>query len=79
MSNYDKDLSVPEWDIRINTEEQCGYFEWVGGTNEDDEITGGLWFEGKVLVDYDGEFSLPDAVLNALISNGYEVKHGGDD
>jgi hypothetical protein len=34
---------------------------------------GGLWFDNKELVDYDGVYELPDAVLNELSKMGYDV------
>ena len=57
-----------------------GWFEWVGGDNLDDEITGGLIFEIHAnrpylleLVDYDGVFSLPQPVAGLLIQAGVFV------
>ena len=40
-----------------------GYFEHnlLG-----DECCGGLWFEGKNLIDYDGVFELPKEVIQIL-------------
>ena len=47
-----------------------GYFEHeVLG----DEWGGGLWFEGKILVDYDGVFELPKEVIQALRDLGFYV------
>jgi hypothetical protein len=68
-----QDLSVKDWDIKIDTDAQRGYFEWVGGTNEDEECAGGLWFDGMVLIDYDGVFALPEIVKIALTSAGYSL------
>jgi hypothetical protein len=65
------DISIHDWDIKINGDK--GYFEWVGGTNEDDECCGGLWFDGNVLVDYDGVSSLPDVVETTLREAGYNL------
>jgi hypothetical protein len=52
-----------------------GWFEFydkkTGGA--DWYAEGGLWFEGKELVDYDGVFALPDAVLDILESKGFDV------
>lgn len=47
---------------------------WECQMDEADEETyseGGLWFDGKELVDYDGCFELPDAVRIALKELGY--------
>lgn len=53
-----------------DTNETRGYFEhkkWG------DEYGGGLWFEDKQLVDYDGVADLPDEVWDKLEESGYEV------
>lgn len=42
-----------------------------------DECSGGMWFEGKELVDYDGVFALPKAVVDYLISLGYNMEYAG--
>lgn len=36
---------------------------------------GGLWFEGNVLVDYDGIFALSKEVLDTLDENGFDVEN----
>ena len=49
---------------------------WEYQSDEDDEETyyeGGLWFEGKELVDYDGCFELPEEVAVAIKELGYKV------
>lgn len=52
-----------------------GYYELydtlTGG--EDWYAEGGLWFQGKDLIDYDGMFSLSGAVINKLKEWGYNV------
>ena len=47
-----------------------GYFEHnlLG-----DECGGGLWFEGKNLIDYDGVFELPKEVIWAVRKLGFHV------
>lgn len=65
------DLSVKDWDIKVDGDQ--GYFEWVGGTNEDEGCAGMLLFEGNVLYDYDGVFSLPSIVKNTLIKAGFDL------
>lgn len=47
-----------------------GYFEHE---EYGDEYGGGLWFEGKNLVDYDGVFELPKEVIQALRDTGFYV------
>lgn len=69
--NYSVDLSVEDWDIKIDPEANYGYFEYVGGTNEGPEIQGGLWFDGKALRDYDGVSILPQLVVQVLKDAGY--------
>lgn len=34
---------------------------------------GGLWFDGKTLIDYDGVFSLSPAIIDKLEEKGYDV------
>lgn len=66
--------SLNEFEVGINGTH--GYFEWVGGTNEDPECAGSLTFDGKELVDYDGVFALPGEVIQLLENAGFIV---GDD
>lgn len=47
-----------------------GYFEHF---RHGDEYGGGLWFEGKNLIDYDGTFELPKEVIEALRKLGFFV------
>ena len=53
-----------------------GYYELydtlTGG--EDWYAEGGLWFQGKILVDYDGMFSLSGAVIDKLKEWGYSYE-----
>lgn len=52
------------------------YGSWEIQENEDDEETyseGGLWFEGRDLVDYDGCYELPQEVALAVNELGYHV------
>jgi hypothetical protein len=58
--------------VRVDTDAQYGYWEYRDGTEG-----GGLWFakcDGATaleLVDYDGAFELPRAVVRALRAAGY--------
>lgn len=67
---YNLDISTANYEIMIDTEEQYGFFEHH---THGDEIAGGLWFDGKALVDYDGVFELPEEVSDAIVSIGYSL------
>lgn len=64
-------VTIDEFEIHIFGDK--GWFEWVGGTNEDPECVGGLWFYNKVLQDYDGVFELPEAVIKGIEQLGYYI------
>lgn len=66
--DYNKDLSTKHYEVKIATADSYGYFEHNA---MGDESAGGLWFEGKELVDYDGVFDLPAEVKQALTTAGY--------
>lgn len=54
-----------------------GQGSWEFQSDEEDEETyseGGLWFEDKVLVDYDGCYELPKEVAMAIKDLGYVVE-----
>lgn len=64
-----RERTVGNWDVTVNHDSsrpQCGYFEHnvIG-------YSGGLWFEGRRLVDYDGVTELPTPVKVALADLGY--------
>jgi hypothetical protein len=61
---------VGKFEVVINHWENFGYFE-----HEDygDEWGGGLWFEGKNLIDYDGVYELPSEVIAGIRELGYIV------
>jgi len=52
-----------------------GYFEFydVKTGGEKWYAEGGLWFEGNVLNDYDGVFSLPDFIISKLVEWGFDM------
>ena len=53
-----------------------GQGSWEYQSDENDEETyseGGLWFEGKELVDYDGCFELPKEVVMAVLELGFDI------
>lgn len=49
-----------------------GFFEH---NDHGDEYGGGLWFNGKELVDYDGVYELPGEVVRALDGAGYDMSY----
>ena len=59
-----------KFEVVLNPEENFGYFE-----HEDygDEWGGGLWFEGKNLIDYDGVYELPSEVIAGIRELGFTV------
>lgn len=70
MREYDKKTETKKFTVEISTESQYGYFEHnVYG----DELGGGLWFENNELVDFDGVFTLPVQVADAIIELGFRV------
>ena len=54
----------------IDPEKHRGWFEHE---EHGDEYGGGLWFEGKNLIDYDGTVELPKEVIEALRKLGFFV------
>lgn len=53
------------------------YGSWEYQEDEDDEETyseGGLWFDGKLLEDYDGCYELPEEVRMAMTDLGYKYE-----
>lgn len=69
---YHFDVHVDEgtYTVEVDTTARYGYFEH----NElGDESGGGLWFDGKNLIDYDGVFELPMKVIKALRAAGFSV------
>ena len=60
-----------EISIKIH-EDGTGYAEWeIPELDEYEEI--GLSFEGNVLIDYDGVFSLPPELVQYLSIQGYNM------
>jgi hypothetical protein len=58
-------------DVSIN-EDGKGFFEW--SIEELDEYeTGGLWFEGNELIDFDGVFELPSQLIEFLEEKKYNM------
>ena len=62
--------------VCIHAGYEDGTGSWEYQSDEDDEETyseGGLWFEGKELVDYDGCYELLKEVAMAVKDLGYDV------
>jgi len=68
MYNFDLNLSTKRYAIEIDTLEQYGYFQSNHTGTE-----GGLWFDDRELIDYDGVVVLPKEVEQALIKAGYNT------
>jgi hypothetical protein len=70
MENKQLRTQQGKFETVINPWDDFGYFE-----HEDygDEWGGGLWFEGKNLIDYDGVYELPSEVIAGIRELGYIV------
>jgi hypothetical protein len=42
---------------------------------EGDNYAGSMWFEGKILTDYDGVFELPKEVIQMMIDKGCDMTY----
>lgn len=76
----DKEKSV-ELDVTIGfNSDEYGWFEFydinTGGNTWYAE--GGLSFENKELIDYDGVFELPDFIIEKLEELGYDASYAKD-
>jgi hypothetical protein len=60
--------------IGINSDDY-GWFELYDEETGGEEwyAEGGLWFDGKVVTEYDGVFCLPDSIVKKLVELGYDV------
>jgi hypothetical protein len=68
MHAYTERLEKGNWMAEISPTTQYGYFE-----NVKTGSGGGLWFEGRELIDYDGVFELPKGVIDMLSGAGYDL------
>lgn len=59
--------------IEISPSTHYGYWEFKDGTEG-----GGLWFEGKELVDFDGHYLFPASIVKVLRDNGYTLDESFD-
>ena len=68
---YTLETTAHVWKVGISPSTNYGYFYYDG--EKDLDIEGGLWFQGKTLVDYDGVFELPKKVIDTVVSFGFAV------
>jgi len=63
-----KEARVGKWRVVISPSMKYGYFE-----HDDEGEGGGLWFQGRELVDQDGLPCLPNDAAKAIRKLGYKV------
>lgn len=68
IHTYTERLEKGDWMAAISPTTEYGYFESVKTGSG-----GGLWFEGRELIDYDGVFELPKDVVDMLAGAGYDL------
>lgn len=60
--------------VYIDTDDGEGSWEYQSDDNDEETYSdGGLWFDGKELVDYDGCYELPEEVMLAIKERGYNI------
>jgi len=66
--------------VGIHDHGESGWFELYDEETGGDEwyAEGGLWFDGKELVDYDGVFALPQCVCDCLRTHGFDPSYAED-
>lgn len=72
-----KEQSGIELEVFIGIDGETGWFELCDTETGGDEwyAEGGLWFEGKILTDYDGVFALPVCIIEKLKELGYDPSY----
>jgi hypothetical protein len=65
-------FETPEWSVFVDERGVPNGFEHA---ERGDECGGGLWFDGRVLVDYDGVFSLPAGVIALCEKLGFNMDY----
>ena len=68
MYNFNKHIQAQGFDVKVDTAANYGCFEH---DEHGEDLGGGLWFEGKNLVDYDGVMVLPEEVVSILLEMGF--------
>jgi len=75
--NFDTIIEEGDFTIKIDTKAEYGSFEH--NKFGEDGGAGGLWFEKKELIDYDGVSSLPRDVAIGLKKEGFSTSEGFPD
>lgn len=70
-------FETPEWSVFIDEEGHPLGFEHT--ELGEDGGTGGLWFDGTHLVDYDGVYNLPKGVVEICEAKGFNMDYAKDD
>ena len=72
MQGTKRERTIGKWNVTVNHDlARPGYGYFEHNVLGEDGGTGGLWFEGRRLVDYDGVFELPSTVKSILADLGY--------
>jgi hypothetical protein len=78
---YNKRYTIEEngitYDCEVNVDTNVKYGNFEVYDVDDSESyyeAGGLWFEGKVLRDYDGVYELPDCVKDTLTQWNFNLE-----
>lgn len=58
---FTQEAQVKNWKVYVSPSTNYGYFE-----NQVTERQGGIWFNGNMVVEYDGCYELPKSVVQAL-------------
>ena len=67
----------PEWTVFVDEDGVPSMFEH--GELGEEGGTGGLWFDGTHLVDYDGVYNLPKGVIAICERLGFNMDYAKDD
>jgi len=70
-------LETPKWTVFLDESGMPTGFEHA--TLGDEGGSGGLWFDGTHLVDYDGVYSLPQGVIEVCEHVGLNMDYAKDD
>lgn len=75
IMEYNYTIKIHPWGAspelgEVGIDPVAGYGYWE---RKDGSEGGGLWFEGKELIDYDGHYCLPAKVEQALRVAGYNL------
>jgi len=68
--NYDKEIQIGKYQIKIDTSKDYGYFEH-DDLGEDDG--GSFTIEDNEVVEMDGCFAIPEDVAEGILKLGYEI------